>query len=268
MSLRYRLPCDNCGRVHPVETGQAGGVIFCECGTKVKIPSMLKIRRLEPWEIDESDVQTTPSEPSPVVQEGPKAKEETPEPSSVAETRADADVVSSSESQGKKPEKKRRLSPRRRGLFIVASVMFVFSSLFACLQIPKPQPIRVFYKQIDYNLGDGRRIRRDTTPITMEDYNFYFFTDYSDPNKTVYLINDDLIDRMNDFVCMQYFPYVKQLDMSDNFYDNYEALKTKRLLLLSGFGLLALISLVVEFYALFAKEKVQQVGAMRGDNWK
>ena len=78
---------------------------------------------------------------------------------------------------------------------------------------------------------------------------------------------DDIL-RMNDFVCMQYFPYVKQLDMSDNFYDNYEALKTKRLLLLTGFGLLALISLVVEFYALFAKEKVQQVGAMRGDNWK
>ena len=37
----------NCGRVHPVETGQAGGMIFCECGTKVKIPTMMRIKRLQ-----------------------------------------------------------------------------------------------------------------------------------------------------------------------------------------------------------------------------
>ena len=49
MSLRYRLPCEKCGRVHPVETGQAGGVIFCDCGVKIRIPTMLKIKRLQPW---------------------------------------------------------------------------------------------------------------------------------------------------------------------------------------------------------------------------
>ena len=262
MSLRYRLPCEKCGRVHPVETGQAGGVIFCDCGVKIRIPTMLKIKRLQPWdevetvEEKDDDAEKTQSNASESVVSTPDAK------SDLAKESAKTEVAD------KDGKKKGRLSPRRRGLFIVASIFFVVSAFFVAGAIKTPPPIAVFYKHIDYRLGDGRRIRRDTTPVTRDDFNFYFFTDYSDPNKRVYLVDDELIDRMNPFVCVQYFQNVKQLEMSDNFYENYEAVKTKRLLFLVGFGLLALASLGVAMYALFAKESQKQVGTMRGSDWR
>ena len=110
-------------------------------------------------------------------------------------------------------------------------------------------------------------MRRDTTPTTYGDYNFYFFTDYSDPERRTYLVDDQLIDMMSPFVTIQYFTYLKELPMSDNFYENYEALKTRRYLYLAGFGFLALVSLIVALLALFVKESQKQVGSMRGSSW-
>ena len=72
---------------------------------------------------------------------------------------------------------------------------------------------------------------------------------------------------MSPFVTIQYFTYLKELPMSDNFYENYEALKTRRYLYLGGFGFLAFVSLVVALLALFVKESQKQVGSMRGSSW-
>ena len=263
MSLRYRLPCEKCGRVHPVETGQAGGVMFCDCGVKIRIPTMLKIKRLEPW--DEGETAEEKKDDA----DSTKAPVADAAAAPGASTDSEAQPSASSADKPEESEKGRpRLSAKRRGLFIVASVFFVVSTFFACGAIKTPPPLSVFYKHIDYKLNDGRRIRRDTTPVTREDFDFYFFTDYSDPNQRVYLVDDELIDRMNPFVCVKYFENVKQLEMSDNFYDNYEAVKTRRLLYLVGFGFLSLASLVVALYALFAKESQKQVGTMRGSDWR
>ena len=240
MSIRYALPCDACGRRHPVETSQAGGQIDCECGATIRIPTMLKIKRLVPWEDADAE---TPKE----TQEAPATSETTPDSPAAP--------------------KARKLSARRRGLFIVASLAFVVSVFFCARAIKTPPPIAVFYKQTVYDLGDGRKVRRDTTPTTYGDYCFYFFTDYSDPERPTYLVDDQLIDMMSPFVTIQYFTYLKELPMSDNFYENYEALKTRRYLYLGGFGFLALVSLVVALLALFVKESQKQVGSMRGSSW-
>ncbi len=262
MGLRYQLPCEKCGRVHPVETGQAGGVIFCDCGVKIRIPTMLKIKRLQPWDEAETP-EKNPDDANSNNSQKPTVSE------TVAPDRPSTDAATSAPEKPQENGKRRpRLSAKRRGLFIVASAFFVVSMFFACGAIKTPPPLAVFYKHIDYKLNDGRRVRRDTTPVTREDFDFYFFTDYSDPNKRVYLVDDELIDRMNPFVCVKYFENVRQLEMSDNFYDNYEAVKTKRLLYLVGFGLLALVSFCVAMYALFAKESQKQVGTMRGSDWR
>ena len=259
MSIRYALPCDACGRRHPVETSQAGGQVNCECGATIRIPTMLKIKRLEPWE--DADAETDRES-----QEVAVAQEISVESRSDAETSATPETAAKSEKTSELA-KPRKLSARRRGLFIVASLAFVVSVFFCARAIKTPPPIAVFYKQTVYDLGDGRKVRRDTTPTTYGDYNFYFFTDYSDPERRTYLVDDQLIDMMSPFVTIQYFTYLKELPMSDNFYENYEALKTRRYLYLSGFGFLALVSLIVALLALFVKESQKQVGSMRGSSW-
>ena len=262
MSIRYALPCDACGRRHPVETSQAGGQIDCECGATIRIPTMLKIKRLDPWEDADAETPKETQEAPATERRSVEARDEeapvtTPVAPSTSETTPDSPAA----------PKARKLSARRRGLFIVASLAFVVSVFFCARAIKTPPPIAVFYKQTVYDLGDGRKIRRDTTPTTYGDYCFYFFTDYSDPERPTYLVDDQLIDMMNPFVTIQYFTYLKELPMSDNFYENYEALKTRRYLYLGGFGFLAFVSLVVALLALFVKESQKQVGSMRGSSW-
>jgi len=43
---RYLLPCP-CGRKNPVDIAQSGQSIQCECGRRLDVPTMLKIRSLE-----------------------------------------------------------------------------------------------------------------------------------------------------------------------------------------------------------------------------
>ncbi|MBN2216592.1 MAG: hypothetical protein JW719_04375 [Pirellulales bacterium] len=47
MSTRYLLPC-SCGRSIPVETTQAGQMVSCACGKTLEVPTLLKLRSLEP----------------------------------------------------------------------------------------------------------------------------------------------------------------------------------------------------------------------------
>lgn len=263
MSLRYRLTCEKCGHAYPVETSQSGGEIVCECGATLRIPTMLKMKRLEEWDAPEADAEPEAAPAASASEESSAAQPSQPEASSVQPSSDETPESAPVAEQGKK----RRLSAGRRGLLVVALVIFFGSVFMVANALPSPPPRAVFYRQTNYSLGDGRRINRDTTPPSISDYNFYYFTDYSDPERRVYQIDDNLIDHMNDFVCVQYAQYLKTLDLSDNFYDNYEALKTQRFLFLVGFGLLALVSLGVAIFAVFVKERKKQVGTMRGADW-
>lgn len=211
---------------------------------------MLKIKRLDSWKDPEAET-------IPATADAPNLDETRAHDAHDAHDAATADNAT----------KPRKLSARRRGLFIVASLAFVVSVFLCAAAIKTPPPIAVFYKQTVYNLGDGRKVRRDTTPTTYGDYCFYFFTDYSDPERRTYLVDDKLIDMMSPFVTIQYFTYLKELPLSDNFYENYEALKTRRYLYLGGFGFLAIVSLIIALLALFVKESQKQVGSMRGSSW-
>lgn len=241
--MQYRLTC-KCGRAYPVETGQAGGTISCECGETIQIPTMMKIKRLPEWD------EGAESEPEEGAQENSKAPE-----TDVAEKKTDA-----------KP-KKERLSSKRKGLFIVAGLFLVVSVFFFTFIIShKPDPRMVFYKQINYKLEDGRNIKRDSTPILEEDFGFYYLQDpYT--NQT-YEMNDLSIEHLTDFYAYQYFNYLKKLDLSDNFYENYDAVLTKWRLWVIAWGVVALASLVGAMCALFIKESDKQVGVMRGEGWK
>jgi hypothetical protein len=42
---KYALTCD-CGNVLPVEIGQAGEVVVCQCGVKLDVPPLRKLRHL------------------------------------------------------------------------------------------------------------------------------------------------------------------------------------------------------------------------------
>ncbi len=47
MSSQYLLPC-SCGRRLPVDLSQAGNLIRCECGEQQEVPTLLRLKQLEP----------------------------------------------------------------------------------------------------------------------------------------------------------------------------------------------------------------------------
>jgi len=46
VNSQYLLPCA-CGKKVPVEPPQAGGLVRCECGAELEVPTLLALRRLE-----------------------------------------------------------------------------------------------------------------------------------------------------------------------------------------------------------------------------
>ena len=219
---------------------------------------MLKIKRLEPW-VDEEAAKSDDAETK-------SATDESNASAPASSTTAEAAPATSNDAE--KSDKKTGLSASRRALFLLAAIVFVVSVFFVARNVKTPDPKRIFYKQTTYELGDGRKIMRDSSPITMEDYGFYFATDFNDPQRRTYLINDDYFDYMTPFDLVRYFDFVKSPEMSDNFYENFEALKARRVIILVAASVAALISLIVALYALFAKENQKQVGAMRGSEWR
>lgn len=255
--MQYRLTCDKCGRAYPVEPRRAGGSLTCECGETLTIPTMLKMKRLPEW--DEKEVDDKQEEVQPVETKQDAAAPSSPDrQENAAESPADAAPKSSG-----LMKRITGLSGKRWGLFIVAALILVFCSAKIGMNISQPDPRSVFYKKINYT-NDGKAIRRDSSPITVNDYAFYFLQDPEHP----YVITDQLIDAFNDFYAYQYFDYVKELDMSDNFYDNYEALLTKWRLYLTFYFIVAGLSLIAALCALFIKESHKQVGVSRGESWK
>ncbi len=250
MSARYQLTCSRCNRRVPIETSQAGQSLSCECGELLRVPTMLKIKRLPPWNDDgdanRSDAPTTDALPT------------TPEAASALEpTSAPVPPVAASnaaESSGK-----------RWGLFVVAAVFTLVGAFFFCRNVLPVNPLGVFYKRVEYASGDGKTVRRDSSPIDYRDYSFYFLDD--PVNQRVYYVDDHLIDNMSFFHSYHYLDAVSDLEMSDNFYENYEALKSRRVISLVMAGVATLGGFALALFALLAPEKRRNVGTARGDAW-
>ncbi|MDR1142183.1 MAG: hypothetical protein LBL62_10855 [Planctomycetaceae bacterium] len=54
MSQKYLLSC-SCGRLHEIETSQAGQQVTCSCGQTQQVPSLLKIKKLPVAEEKKTD---------------------------------------------------------------------------------------------------------------------------------------------------------------------------------------------------------------------
>ncbi|MBQ9873470.1 MAG: hypothetical protein IJM30_03310 [Thermoguttaceae bacterium] len=250
--MKYCLT-HHCGRSYPVEPRQAGQQIDCECGEKIQIPTLLKMKRLPEWNDEgaESPIAEVVTNPADASVETAPANEP---------PKAAARVESSA------PKKTRSISPTRLGLFIVAGIIFVIGVFIICRNYRKPQPLSVYSRNTWYTLEDGRSIKRDSTQTTPMDNGFYWTWDDQD---RAYLVTDEMIDKgFSYFGAYQYFQYVRDLDLSDNFYDNYNGILTRWKLWLAGWGILVFVSLTVALLALFLKESNKQVGTMRGEGWR
>lgn len=257
MSVRYELACQ-CGRKFPVETSQAGQELSCECGATLKIPTMMKIKRLPVW--SEGD-----GEPTDAKADG--AFDSTANQES-APTDAKENVANETNDGGVQTQnvaKRGGLSSRRLGMFLVGGAILVVSAFFFCRDLKAPNPLDVFYKRQVF-AADGKAIRRDSSPIEQSDVNFYFL--YEPSLQATYLVDDNIIDSMSVFYAYRYLECVRDVNLSDNFYDNYESLKIRRTIRLVGFGVAAALGLAIAFLALFLPEKQKQVGRMRGSDWR
>ena len=241
MPARYQLTCSSCQRQIPIETSQAGQTVVCECGESLRVPTMLKIKRLPLWS-DDGDVP--------------------------ADETASADETSNVETPVAAPTTPAApaSSGKRWGLFAVAAVFTVVGAFFLCRNVQPVNPLGVFYKRVEYASGDGKTVRRDSSPIDYRDYSFYFLDD--PVNKGVYYVDDYLIDNMSFFHSYHYLDSVKALEMSDNFYENYEALKSRRVISLVMSGVATFCGFALALFALLAPEKRRNVGAARGDAWR
>ena len=204
---------------------------------------MLKIKRLPLW--NDGDA--------------PAAEVDAQNESTTAETNADAPTVDAPVAS------RASTSNKRWGLFAVAAVFTIVGAFFFCRNAQPVNPLGVFYKRVEYASGDGKTVRRDSSPIDFRDYSFYFLDDQF--NQRVYYVDDRLIDDMSFFHTYHYLDAVKKLEMSDNFYENYEALKSSRVISLATSAVATLCGFALALFALLAPEKRRNVGAARGDAW-
>lgn len=247
MSVQYELACQ-CGKKYPVETSQAGRTIVCQCGAKLTVPTMSKIKRLPLWQ-DETAVDVPTS---------------VPDDAQKAERRPDVAKASTAATPSRSSFF-RQIAPDRLGLFIVGGLVLIVATFFACRNVRKPNPLDVFYEQVYYK-NDDKTILRDSSPLEFEDAQFYFLTEPT--NRQTYLVDDKLVDGMSLFYSYRYFDYVKNLDLSDNFYDKYEALKSRRVIALVVSVAAGFVGLIVALLALFLPKSHKQVGAIRGSDWR
>ena len=243
MSQRYKLTC-RCGKEYPVEASQAGRVIRCACGSRLSIPSMIKVKRLPLW----ADAPSAGSPPEAA--EEPAAAPEKDAPAAPAPLPA-------------APEPRRaKLPAARKGLTVVGSLAFVlFTALFFYLLFSPPRPIDVLNIQRFY-VDHGKVIQRDSNPIEASDA--YFFV-----TKDNYVVNDSTIDLMTPAYAVEYFDYLKTgLNLSDNYYDKYDSLIVRRRITMVFFAVLAGLSLTAAVIPFFLSKERKTVGAARGSDWK
>lgn len=251
MSIRYQLTCPRCQRPTPIETSQAGQSLSCECGETLRVPTMLKIKRLPLWDDDgTATAEPTTESPADDVQNASTPAAET--------APTDAPAASSA--------KPAASSGKRWGLFAVAALVTVVGAFFFCANLRTPDPRAVFYKRVVYASGDGKTVRRDSSPIDALDYSFYFLQDPL--NDRVYLVDDYLLENMSFFHAYHYLDAVKKPELSDNFYENYEAIKSRRVIYRVMSGVATVLGFALALFALLAPEKRRNVGAARGDAWR
>src|SRR4051812_27053190 len=51
--MSFELPCE-CGHRLAVTTGDAGAVLWCECGRRVQVPGLRELRMLAPTPVEDS----------------------------------------------------------------------------------------------------------------------------------------------------------------------------------------------------------------------
>ncbi len=266
MSIRYQLTCPRCQRPTPIETSQAGQSLSCECGELLRVPTMLKIKRLPLWVDDGTAAAASPTEsPADDVQNA-----STPDAQDlfrvVPQTADDAQNASTPAVETASLAKPVASSGKRWGLFAVAALVTVVGAFFFCANLRTPDPRAVFYKRVVYASGDGKTVRRDSSPIDALDYSFYFLQDPL--NDRVYLVDDYLLDNMSFFHAYHYLDAVKKPELSDNFYENYEAIKSRLVIYRVMAGVATLLGFALALFALLAPEKRRNVGAARGDAWR
>ena len=70
------------------------------------------------------------------------------------------------------------------------------------------------------------------------------------------------------FHAYHYLDAVKKPELSDNFYENYEAIKSRVVIYRVMAGVATLLGFALALFALLAPEKRRNVGAARGDAWR
>ncbi|MDO5554303.1 MAG: hypothetical protein Q4G68_11125 [Planctomycetia bacterium] len=230
MSTRYTVTC-SCGQTHPVEISQAGADLPCSCGATVKVPSMLKLKKLPLWQEEESQ----PRVAEPVVAAGQTV----------------------------------RISPlagNRLGILLVGVLLTAACAFFLYRHVSRPPMlVQVFFKQTSFASGDTI-VRRNSSPVTQEDYDFFLLRDPG-TNQT-YIINDSVIDVMAPFVAYTYFDVLRNgLDLSDNFKDNFDDIRNLHRIATWAWTLGLCISVLVCAVPWLLPRRQRTVGAIRGAQW-
>ncbi|MDD3586589.1 MAG: hypothetical protein PHQ75_05360 [Thermoguttaceae bacterium] len=244
MSSKYALTCQ-CGQRHPVETCQAGREITCQCGKIISIPTLLKIKKLPLWSEAQSD------EP---------AKQER----DMSDTQGTATL--SGASSELREQKIPVLAGNRLGVFIVGIILtLVFAFWFWSISSHKPIPLHVFYKQTLFANGDNV-VRRNSSPVSESDYDFYL---QNDPvTHQTYIINDIFIDKgMAPTAAFIYFDVLKDLQLSENFYDNFEEIQHNYKIKKGAILLATIFSAILCVVPWFMPRRQKTVGYIRGAQW-
>ncbi|MDO4587802.1 MAG: hypothetical protein Q4C95_10965 [Planctomycetia bacterium] len=248
MALGYEFLCD-CGKKHRIEVSQAGQTIRCECEKSIKIPSMLKIKKMPLW-LDEDKETKTESTTT-----------------TKATLQKDPSLIGNNKNEANNLRKQPVLKGNRLGVFIIGVVLFITSLFFFCCAFQrKPLPIDVFGKQTSFASGDNV-IFRNSSPVSESDYKFFLY--YDQPTQMTYIIGDNVLSAMSPYDAYLYFYTLSNgLDLSENFYDNFAEVKNMYRIRVVFFGILLLISFVICFIPWFMPRKNIVVGNIRGSEWK
>lgn len=258
MSQKYLLPC-SCGKFVPIETAQAGSDVVCQCGQSLKVPSMLKIKKLRTVEealagelaaIDPAQMSTHENAASPQnVSTEQKASQE--------KRQKDAQnyLKKAVKDENDLNDSKKTTSRVHSGLFSTGLVLLLASIALTFYMVTQttPKPQDVLKKRIFYHFG-GKASYQDSTPITYGD-------------EVILTIPDDMIDKFNPIDAQRFWIYVKDgPTMSFNFNENYQTVKDYYILRCVGCGILNLFALGLFLSSFFLGQK-QTVGVQRGSSW-
>ena len=246
MSIKYAMTCE-CGKRHPVETFQAGGEITCECGKTISIPTMLKIKKLPLWSETES------------AEQGTQVADTSDKPASAGQSVSTGDGPA-------REEKIRVLAGNRLGVFIVGIVLTTLFALWLwSISAHKPIPLQVFYKQTMFASGDNV-VRRNSSPVSESDYDFYLVNDPA--SHQTFIINDHFIDKgMTPTTAFIYFDVLKDLKLSENFYDNFEEIQHNYKIKKGAALIATILSAILCVVPWFMPRRKKMVGNIRGAQW-